>query len=240
MQSKKKKSISKDFFSDEWEQIYSLKNHNSTWPWTDLISIFYKNCSSLIKKDNKKVLELGCGAGANIPFFESIGFEYFGVDGSKTAVKNLIKKYPNLKDNILVADFSENIPAILGSKFDLIIDRASITHNNTKGIKKTLNIVRSKMSQHSYFIGIDWFASEHSAYKLGKLGDDKFTRDNLPSYTEFFKTGNVHFSSKSHLKSLFNNFKLIALNKKKLESKIPNKKYTEVKWDIVAKKKILS
>ena len=181
-------------------------------------------------------MELGCGAGANILFFKSIGFEYFAVDGSKTAVKNLIKKYPKLKNNISVADFSKNIPKKFGEKFDLIIDRASITHNNSEGIRNTLKLVESKMAPHSYFIGVDWFATGHSGYKLGRPGEDKFTRNKLPSYTEFFNTGNVHFSSKSHLKSLFDNFELVALNKKRSERIIPFKHYSEVKWDIVAKK----
>ena len=39
------------------------------------------------------VLELGCGAGANIPFFSSLNVEYYAIEGSPTIVESLRKKW---------------------------------------------------------------------------------------------------------------------------------------------------
>ena len=230
------KIINSKRFSNEWESIYLTGKHKSEWPWSDLVSLFYKNCSSLLQKKNLRVLELGCGSGANIPFFISLGVDYFAVDGSETVVKNLHKKFPYLKNNISVADFSIEIPKTLGKEFDLIIDRASITHNSTYGIKKTISLVRSRLAKNGFYIGVDWFSTDHSGYKMGDKGVDRFTRINLPANTEFFKTGNVHFSSKFHLKKLFEKFEIISLNKKIKIKEIPCSKYFEVKWDFVARR----
>lgn len=43
-----------------------------------------------------RVLELGCGAGANIPFFAAINAEYYGIEGSSTQVKRLQEQYMGL------------------------------------------------------------------------------------------------------------------------------------------------
>ena len=41
-----------------------------------------------------RVLELGCGPGANIPFFLSQGADYYAAEGSETIVVELQKKFP--------------------------------------------------------------------------------------------------------------------------------------------------
>ena len=77
-------------FSTEWNTRYQNNVHMSIWPWSDLVSSvmqFYKPTKTKIR-----VLELGCGAGANIPFFLSLNTEYFGIDGSETIIKNLKKR----------------------------------------------------------------------------------------------------------------------------------------------------
>ena len=58
-------------FSEEWNHAYEKNTNLSTWPWSDLVS-YVKRFTKLDK--NSKVLELGCGAGANIPFFLSKHF----------------------------------------------------------------------------------------------------------------------------------------------------------------------
>ena len=59
-----------------------------------------------ISLKNEKILELGCGAGANIRFFEELGCEYWGIEGSPTIVARLHSKYPKLVDRIITGDFT--------------------------------------------------------------------------------------------------------------------------------------
>ena len=57
-------------FSSEWDDQYSIGRLGSRWPWSDVVSYVMR----YVRPQNKKikVLELGCGAGANIPFFQSV------------------------------------------------------------------------------------------------------------------------------------------------------------------------
>ena len=53
------------------------------------------------KKDKKrlKILEVGCGTGANLSFFIEEGFNTYGIDGSKVAIKLAKKKLKKEKKN---------------------------------------------------------------------------------------------------------------------------------------------
>jgi len=53
------------------------------------------------KKQNR-VLELSCGAGANIPFFLGQGFKYYGIDGSDTIINKLKESFPKIKINSII------------------------------------------------------------------------------------------------------------------------------------------
>ena len=120
-------------FSCEWEQRYAENTHLSIWPWSDVISLVHRHCRQIITKGGGLVLELGCGAGANISFFRTIGLDYYAVEGSPTIAQKLHQRFPDLAKKILeVGDFTLEQP--FRGEFDLVIDRAAVTHNNTLSI----------------------------------------------------------------------------------------------------------
>ena len=219
-------------FSKEWNIRYKNNTHMSVWPWVDLISNFMKYYHP--KKSKVNILELGCGAGANIPFFLSTKAEYFGIDGSQIIIKNLKKRFPDIKNNLVVGDFAKEIP--FEKKFDFIIDRAAITHNPTNEIKNIIDLVHQKLSKNGIFIGIDWFSTKHSEYKNGNKTSDLLTKNNFKT-GQFKKVGNVHFSNKKHLVKIFEKFKIETLEEKIIKKKIPNDNKIIAAWNIVAKKK---
>jgi len=122
-------------FSQEWEERYADNTHLSIWPWSDIVSLVHRHCKPLIAARGR-VLELGCGAGANIPLFLALGWDYYAIEGSPAIVAQLHQRYPHLVNNIRVADFTTDQP--FDSFFDVVIDRASLTHNNTSSIKNVM------------------------------------------------------------------------------------------------------
>ena len=78
---------------NHWNEIYKQEQQLSIYPWSNLVSVvknFYDN-----KKSNAKVLEIGCGMGANINFLLDCGFDYYGIDYSEFAISNLKKNFLN-------------------------------------------------------------------------------------------------------------------------------------------------
>ena len=131
-------------FSREWEQRYELTGMTSLWPWSDLVRLFRRHRRSR-EGQVLKVLELGCGSGANIPFFLSEGADYYAIEGSSTIVAELVRRFPELADKVHVADFTEGIP--FEGPFDVVVDRSSLTHNDTPSITRTLDDVSLKLSE---------------------------------------------------------------------------------------------
>jgi SAM-dependent methyltransferase len=218
-------------FSDEWNTRYQENTHMSVWPWSDVVSYVMRYGRPL--NPSYKILELGCGAGANIPFFENLNVQYFALEGSKFIVNMLKEKFPHLSTNILEGDFTKQIP--FKDLFKLVLDRASLTHNCTEDINRSLNLIYSVLEPGGIFIGIDWFSTVHSDYLNGSEAEDAFTRK---GYTEgqFANVGRVHFSDKEHLLKLFDKFKIISLEEKVIKKEFPEENHIFSSWNIVAKK----
>ena len=220
-------------FSNKWEKIYKKKSNYAIWPWSEVVSLFYNHFNYDKFKNKKiKVLELGCGAGANIPFFNNKKFDYYAVDGSQTIIKALKIKYPNFKKRLMSCDFTKEIP--FREKFDLILDRASITCNNKKSIISSIQLVRKKLKKGGIFFGIDWYSSKSSDSKKGIIDNDKFTRKDMKN-SIFSEAGSFHFSSEKMMRNYFKKFKIISLYEKIIYKKIktPNKLAS---WTIVVEK----
>src|SRR5579872_2200244 len=154
-------------FSKEWDARYAEGTHQSVWPWTDIVALVRRHGGNL---RGNKALELGCGAGANIPFLLSLGVDYYAIDGSETVVGGLGERFPALRERILVGDFTRRIP--FESQFDLIIDRAAVTHNDTEAIRACLALVWNALRPGGLFIGVDWFSMSNSQFVRGEPAGD--------------------------------------------------------------------
>ena len=185
-------------FSPEWEVQYSSGNHLSVWPWSDVVSLV-KRFKHLMPKP-LKILEIGVGAGANIPFLVDFankfgGGEYYGRDGSITAIEMIRMKFPEC--SLDLTDFTKIIPWDVD--FSIIIDRASLTHNTTSAIKQAISLMRNHLPMGGLFFGFDWFSLKHSGSNFGERIEDEFS---IKSETGgYFKgIGVTHISDENHLK----------------------------------------
>ena len=127
-------------FSSEWDERYQENTHMSIWPWSTLVSFVMRYSNPNVA--GFRVLELGCGAGANIPFFVNLGIDYYAVEGSESIVTRLHSKFPQLKDNIVCGDFTQTLPEM---EFHLIVDRGSLTCNDTSAIRRCLRMCHNRL-----------------------------------------------------------------------------------------------
>ncbi|EKE02084.1 MAG: hypothetical protein ACD_20C00429G0021 [uncultured bacterium] len=218
-------------FSMEWDEKYKENTHMSIWPWSDVVSYVMRYAKP--QNSDIRVLELGCGAGANIPFFKKLGVKYYAIEGSLTIVEKLKKQYPEYSENIVVGDFTKEIP--FEGDFDIILDRAALTCNSTNSIIQTLSLISNKIKKGGKFIGIDWYSTEYSEYKNGEQAEDINTRKNFTT-GNFANTGRVHFSDETHLKEIFSNFVIEIMEHKTINRSIPNDGYNFASWNFIARK----
>lgn len=218
-------------FSPEWDQRYRDNTHLSIWPWSDLVSYVMRYARP--QSPDVRVLELGCGAGANIPFFQKLGVQYHAIEGSAFIVEKLRQTYPEFSATLQVGDFTLELP--FEGAFDLIVDRGSLTCNTTAAIQRCLSQVYDKLKPGGKFIGIDWFSTLHSEFLRGEADADAFTRR---GYTDgpFAHTGRVHYADKAHLLELFSQFQITMLEHKHIQQEIPQQQTQFATWNLVAQK----
>ena len=220
-------------FSKNWEKVYKKKQQVSVWPWTDLITLISRYI--LRKRKINNVLELGTGAGANIRFFSEKNINYYGVEGSKSAVNSIKKKFPYLKKKILVGDFTKKIP--FKKKFDLIIDRGSITHNDHITIKETMSEIKAKLKNGGYLVCVDWFSKQDSAWKTTPKKFKKLHTILNIKKGDLKEVGTTHFASVSILEEIFKGWKLIHFEEKIKKIRYPNNNEQRAIFSFVLKKK---
>lgn len=218
-------------FSQDWDNVYRQGKHQSIWPWSDLVSFVMRHSSPVGKK--LRVLELGCGAGANIRFFQYYGADYHAIEGSPHIVVNLKKAYSEYSANIVAGDFTAGL--VFDGPFDLIVDRAAVTHNSTEAIARTLSAAHERLAVGGKYIGIDWFSTEHSDFAKGKPSGDANTRSGYVD-GQFAGVGLVHFSDRKHLEQLFSVFQIEALEHKAIRREMPSDRGLCCAWNIAAAK----
>jgi len=217
-------------FSSEWDDVYRRSAHLSIWPWSDLVSLVYRHARP--ENGFRRVFECGSGAGANIPLFLGLKAEYFGIDGSPHIVARLQERYPEIKDRLVVGDFTREIP--FEGSFDLAVDRGSLTHNTAEGIARTLGLIFGRLRPGGKLIAVDWFSVEHSDARVGEALD-AWTRRSADA-GPFAGLGAVHFTDKEHLLDLVQGagFAVEYLEHKQVDMHIAARPGRRATWNFVA------
>jgi ubiquinone/menaquinone biosynthesis C-methylase UbiE len=169
----------KNMVEDRWEDIHSQRAWGK-YPNEECVRFigrnFFKNPRE--ERKNIKILEVGCGQGANIWFLAKEGFDVYGIDISPSAIrkaeKYLSEAY-NVKADLKVADARE-LP--YGNNFfDIAINCASIQHLPFKDHENVYNEINRVLKQEGYFWSFH-IAKGSWGYGTGNLIDYE-TFDNL-------------------------------------------------------------
>ena len=113
-----------------WENVFSSQAWGK-YPGEDLIRFVARNFYREPDRARIKLLEVGCGPGANLWFMAREGFSVYGVDGSATAVEQARQRLdlecPGWKGELHCGDMSR-LPFADGG-FDAVIDNEAIYCN---------------------------------------------------------------------------------------------------------------
>lgn len=140
-----------------------------------------RNFFPLSKKVRKKVriLELGCGSGANLWMIAKEGFDSYGIDFSKTALqlcRKILKKHST--DATLKLSSMNKIP-FQANFFDAVVDIVSMQHipfsEHYKVYQEIKRVLKAEGNFFSYHLGYKSYSYKHSGGKI----IDKYTVDNI-------------------------------------------------------------
>ncbi len=115
-----------------WEKVFS-RGAWGEYPNEELVRFIARNFYNVEDRSAVKVLEVGCGPGANCWYLAREGFSFVGIDGSHTAIEKAITRFDKecpdwcKRGELLVGDIS-HIPFPDGT-FDAVIDVEAIYCN---------------------------------------------------------------------------------------------------------------
>jgi 2-polyprenyl-3-methyl-5-hydroxy-6-metoxy-1,4-benzoquinol methylase len=162
-----------------WESIYQTRGCNR-YPSEEVIGFIMRHFSKVPDRKQIKILEIGCGQGANLSFLAREGFDTYGIDGSKTAIEKSeeMLSAAGLSVHLQVGDFID-LGKIYTSplfKFDAILDKNSLQHNPMDAMQRILDQVWSLLKPQGKVFSI--------MVQAGTYGDGSGTPAGLRAYRD--------------------------------------------------------
>lgn len=130
-------NVTQESWNPVWEDIFA-SNAWGKYPETELVRFIARNFYQTIDRKSIKILDLGCGPGANLWYIAREGFSVSGIDGSKTAIKKLRERLSSegIHADLHIGDIKEL--QFSDNTFDAVIDCECLYCNTMEFSRKIL------------------------------------------------------------------------------------------------------
>ena len=185
-----------------WEKIYNEREWGK-YPPEDLIRFTARNFYKAKNRKDVKILEIGCGPGANIWYLAREGFSVYGIDGSKTSIKQAGDR---LKKEGLSAELEVGDVHNLSwpdNYFDAVIDIECLSCNSQKDSKEIMAEVYRVLKHSGKFFSIAAKSNCWGSETGVKI--DQTTRRQVED-GPYAGVGPVRFADLASLKEIFSSF----------------------------------
>ncbi|MDP5212456.1 class I SAM-dependent methyltransferase [Pseudoalteromonas tunicata] len=187
-------------WDETWEQIFSSREWGK-YPGEDIIRFIARNFYAVEDRAAIKVLEVGCGPGANIWYLAREGFSVYAVEGSASAIEKahnrLAAEVPHWQGELKVGDFL-HLP-FDDESFDAVIDIEAISCNEFEDSKKAYAEIARVLKPNGLLYS--------RAFAKGTLGDETGKEISyncyLPAVGPMSGTGCTRFTAEHDLPILF-------------------------------------
>jgi SAM-dependent methyltransferase len=159
-----------------------------------------------------RVLEIGCGAGANLWFLAREGFQAYGIDGSETAIAQAESrlKEDGLTADLAVGDVMDIADHFPGVRFDAVIDVGCLVCNRVGAVDKILDRVDGALEPGGRVFSM--------LLARGTYGDGLGTEQESGTFTDISEgplsgIGLCHFFTLDEIQTLFGRFSDLAVER---------------------------
>lgn len=170
--------MKKSDFDPIWEKIHAERMWGR-YPNEEVIRFMMRNFPDKSLRGDTRVLDLGCGAGANLRFLAAEGFDAHAVDGAASAVRRSEEFLAEvgLSAKIEQRDMTD-LACYESNYFDAVIDCASMANIRFSRIHVCLNEVNRVLKPGGRYLTM-LYGSGSTGYIEGDLVE-KRTYTNIP------------------------------------------------------------
>lgn len=217
-----------------WEEKYA-GGHGQSYPWDMVVSFIMRSPRLLGKPRSEiRILELGCGTGANLWCAAREGFEVAGIDISVSAIDGARARFAKegLSGDFTAAGFAP-LPFAEGD-FDLVIDRASTTCVTLPEMKAAVEEARRVLSSGG-FMFLQGYGDRHSSAGSGSPSHGRsrvdITQGSLAGQAQ------ITFLAQSDIEEIFGaGWQLSQMQEVVMEDQLGGDHPRHVEWRVIAQK----
>jgi len=200
------KSMSVSITPGTWDPVWEKTFRSKEWgkyPPEHVIRFIARNFYSVSDRRAMRLLEIGCGPGANVWFMAREGFSVSGIDGSRTAIQHAQERLANegLTADLQVGDFAQ-LPWP-DAAFDGVVENVSLCCNPISAIERALDEVHRVLQPGAPFIS-SFFSDKTWGYGEGEMTE----RDGFISLPDgpLANKGFCFFLSRDRVSEVFRHF----------------------------------
>ena len=199
--------------AQRWEETFSSR----TWgryPPEELVRFIARTFGAAADRSAVRILEVGCGPGANLWYLRREGFTIAGIDGSPTAITQAadrLRAEGLLREGDAV-DLRQGHFATLpwpDASFDAVIDIEAVYANELETIRACLAEIHRVLKPAGLFFG-KMFGTKTAGFGTGiSLEANTFLDPTVGPCAGF---GLSHFFTEAELRQLFSAFARLSLD----------------------------
>jgi SAM-dependent methyltransferase len=201
-------------YSAHWDEKFRARPWGR-YPPEDLVRFMGRNFRELGRRRETKVLEIGCGPGANLWFLHREGFRVAGIDGSTSAIDQACARLrtENAGLNPIVADLRVGDLSRLPwaeAEFDVVVDNFALYANLNPVIERAISEVYRVLKPDGRFYLKVWGRGT-TGYGEGRCLEEG-------TYTEIPRgpcrdMGVAHFFDEAEIRSRFARFQIDGIDR---------------------------
>lgn len=154
-----------------WEQIFASRPWGK-YPPEAIVRAVFINFGKMTPRDGVRILDFGCGPGANTWFMAREGFRVSGIDASPTALRLTRDRLAaeGLDAELKHGDFTLGLPWPDGH-FDGVIDSSALCCNPLPAIRRCVSEIHRVLRPGGTLISMS-FTDRTWGYGLGRRVDE--------------------------------------------------------------------
>ena len=163
-----------------WDSIFAARAWGR-YPPEELVRFVARNFARRQPRSEVKILEIGCGPGANLWFLANEDYSVAGIDGSPTAIEQAyarlakdLPSFPKARADFRVGNFT-TLPWAAQS-FDLVFDNEALSANRMDVVQATIAEAHRVLKPGGKFFA-KMFGPETTDILSGELLEQGTTRN---------------------------------------------------------------